>query len=178
MRVDRLVAEGLVLASWLPYELHPEIPREGAPLPPRLAAAHGRLDTAAAEVGLTLTRRDRMINTRLALATAEFAREQGVHDEVHTALMRAHWDGTAELDRVVDLQRIAATAGLDPAALAQALGEGRYEALLDRHRQDASAMGISAIPAHVVGQRYLLVGAHPYETFREVLDRLRADEGA
>ena len=54
---------------------------------------------------------------------------------------------------------------------------GRYEALLDRHREEASAMGISAIPAHIVGQRYLLVGAHPYETFIEALDRLRADKG-
>lgn len=38
------------------------------------------------------------------------------------------------------------------------------------------SMGINAIPAHIVGQRYLLVGAHPYEAFIEVLDKLRADE--
>ena len=37
-------------------------------------------------------------------------------------------------------------------------------------------MGISAIPAHIVGQRYLLIGAQPYEAFIEVLDKLHADE--
>jgi len=37
-------------------------------------------------------------------------------------------------------------------------------------------MGINAIPAHIVGQRYLLLGAQPYEAFIEVLDKLLADE--
>jgi len=37
-------------------------------------------------------------------------------------------------------------------------------------------MGINAIPAHIVGQRYLLLGAQPYEAFTEVLDKLHADE--
>jgi predicted DsbA family dithiol-disulfide isomerase len=79
---------------------------------------------------------------------------------------------------VEDLQRIAAEAGLDPAELKRGLDEGRYEALLDRYREDATSVGINAIPAHIIGQRYLLLGAHPYETFIEVLDKLRADEGA
>ncbi|HEV2032583.1 MAG TPA: hypothetical protein VGU71_00005, partial [Candidatus Dormibacteraeota bacterium] len=77
MRVDRLVAEGRVEAKWLPFELHPEIPPEGAPRLPRLTGEHGHLDRMAAEVGLLMKRRDRLINTRLALSTAEFARERG-----------------------------------------------------------------------------------------------------
>lgn len=176
MRVDRLVADGLVEANWLPFELHPEIPREGIPRPARLMGERGHLDEMAAEVGLVMTRRDRMINTRLALSTAEFARERGKYDEVRIALMKAHWEATADLDRVEDLQRIAAGAGLDPEDLERALDEGRYEALLDRHREEAMSMGINAIPAHIVGHRYLLVGAHRHEAFIEVLDKLRADE--
>ena len=163
-------------ANWLPFELHPEIPREGLPLPERLMGERGHLHEMAAAVGLVMTRRDRMINTRLALSTAEFARERGKYDEVRIALMKAHWEATADLDRVRDLQRITAGAGLDPKDLRRALDEGRYEALLDRYREEATSMGINAIPAHVVGQRYLLVGAHPYEAFIEVLDTLRAEE--
>lgn len=172
MRVDRLADEGRVAATWLPFELHPETPREGAPLPTRVAGAQGRLAEMGAAVGLVMRPQDRLVNTRLALATAEFARERGRFAEVHHALLRGHWERTVELDRVADLQRIVAEAGLDPAELAGLLAAGRYEPLLDRHRADASAVGISAIPAHIVGQRYLLVGAQPYETFVEVLDRL------
>ncbi|MBM4421684.1 MAG: hypothetical protein FJ034_08930 [Chloroflexi bacterium] len=158
--------------TWLPYELHPETPREGLPRPSNPLRAKGHLETVAEEVGLTLVRRDRLINTRLALSAAEFARERGTFDQVHRGMLKGHWDGTAELDSVDDLARIAGAAGLDEAELRAALAEGRYERLLDDYRADATSVGINAIPAHIVGQRYMLVGAHPYETFVEVIDRV------
>jgi len=172
VRVDRLVAEGRVEASWLPFELHPEAPLEGSPMPERIRGAWGRLETVAAEVGLAMKRPDRVINSRLALSTAEFARDHGKYDEVRVALTKAHWEGTAQLDRVEDLRRVVADAGLDPDALERELDAGRYEALLDQHRADAESVGINAIPAHIVGQRFLLVGAQPYDAFIEALDAL------
>jgi predicted DsbA family dithiol-disulfide isomerase len=143
-------------------------------MPERIRGAWGRLETVAAEVGLTMKRPDRVINSRLALSTAEFARDHGKYDEVRVALTKAHWEGTAQLDRVEDLRRVVADAGLDPDALERELDAGRYEALLDQHRADAESVGINAIPAHIVGQRFLLVGAQPYDAFIEVLDALRA----
>jgi predicted DsbA family dithiol-disulfide isomerase len=172
VRVDRLVAEGRVASSWLPFELHPEAPREGEPMPERIRGAWGRLEVVAAEVGLTLKRPDRRINSRLALSTAEFARDHGKYDEVRVALTKAHWEGTAQLDHVEDLRRVVAESGLDPDALERELDAGRYEALLDRHRADAESVGINAIPAHIVCQRFLLVGAQPYDAFIEALDAL------
>ena len=168
------MAEGRVEVSWLPFELHPEAPLEGSRMPERIRGAWGRLETVAAEVGLTMKRPDRVINSRLALSTAEFARDHGKYDEVRVALTKAHWEGTAQLDRVEDLRRVVADAGLDPDALERELDAGRYEALLDQHRADAESVGINAIPAHIVGQRYLLVGAQPYDACIEVLDALRA----
>jgi len=144
-------------------------------MPERIRGAWGHLEAVAVEVGLTMKRPDRVINSRLALSTAEFARDQGKYDEVRVALTKAHWEGTAQLDRVEDLQRVAAGAGLDPDALKRELAAGRYEALLDRHRADAESVGINAIPAHIVGRRYLLLGAQRYEAFIEVLDALRAE---
>ena len=44
------------------------------------------------------------------------------------------------------------------------------------YRDEAMSLGINAIPAHIVGQRYLLLGAQPYEAFIAVLDKLDADE--
>ncbi len=147
-------------------------------MPERIRGAWGRLEAVAVEVGLVLKRPDRLINSRFALSTAEFARDHGKYDAVRIALTKAHWSGTAELDRVEDLQRIAAEFGLDPDELKRELDAGRYEALLDQHRADAESVGINAIPAHVVGQRYLLMGAQPYEAFIEVLDALREEPGS
>src|SRR5260221_2661814 len=89
VRVDRLVAEGRVDVSWLPFELHPEAPREGSPMPDRIRGAWGRLEAVAAEVGLTMKRPERVINSRPALSTAEFPREHGKYDAVRETLPQA-----------------------------------------------------------------------------------------
>jgi predicted DsbA family dithiol-disulfide isomerase len=95
---------------------------------------------------------------------------------VHRALFKAHWEGTAKLESVADLRRIAEGAGLDGDELEAALDEGRYEDLLDANRREATQVGIDAIPAHVFGRKFLVIGAHPYEVFKQVVDRVTATE--
>ncbi len=163
--------------TWLPFELHPEVPREGIAreqlLPPDyIARVRRNMDAMAREVGLVMRPKDRLINTRLALATAEFARERNAFEPVHRALFKEHWEGTAELDRIADLRRIVAERSLDPDELEVALADGRYEPVIDQHRAEASSVGIEAIPSHIVGGRYVLVGAQPIPVFRQVLERI------
>ena len=167
--------------TWLPFELHPEAPIEGIPLETYFGRARsdqirGRLESVAAEVGLVMRQRDVIINSRRALGAAEFAREQGKYDQMHHALFKAHWEGTGRLENIDDLVRIGTEIGLDPDELRTAIEEGRYEAVLDDSRHQAESVGINAIPAHIFGRRYLVVGAHPYESFMQVIDRLRQEE--
>jgi predicted DsbA family dithiol-disulfide isomerase len=169
-----------VRLTWLPFELHPEAPIEGIPLETYFGRARsdqirGRLDSVAAEAGLVMRQRDVIINSRRALGAAEFARGQGKFDEMHHALFRAHWEGTGRLENVDDLVRIGTEVGLDPVELRAAIDDGRYEAVLDNSRHQAESAGINAIPAHIFGRRYLVVGAHPYESFMQVIDRLREE---
>jgi predicted DsbA family dithiol-disulfide isomerase len=166
---------------WLPYELHPEAPVEGIPRETyfgreRSLQMRSHLDEVATEVGLVMRPRDVIINSRKALGAAEFAREQGKYDEMHRALFKAHWEGTGRLENVDDLVRIGSEIGLDPVELRLAIDEGRFEMILDDSRRQAESVGVNAIPAHIFGSRYLVVGAHPYESFTQVLDRLRQDE--
>jgi len=166
--------------TWLPFELHPEAPVEGIPFEAYFGRARtdqirGRLEAVADEVGLVMRQRDVIINSRRALGAAEFAREQGKFDEMHHALFKAHWEGRGRLEDVDDLVRIGTEIGLDPAELRPAIEEGRYEAVLDDSRHQAESVGINAIPAHIFGRRYLVVGAHPYESFTQVVDRLREE---
>jgi predicted DsbA family dithiol-disulfide isomerase len=134
-----------------------------------------RLDDVAAEVGLVMQQRDVIINSKRALGAAEFAREQGKFDEMHHALFKAHWEGTGKLEDVGDLVRIGEGVGLNPVELRLAIEEDKYEAILDDSRRQAESVGINAIPAHIFGRRYLVVGAVPYEAFAQVLDLLRQD---
>jgi predicted DsbA family dithiol-disulfide isomerase len=163
--------------TWLPFELHPEAPPEGIPRDAYFGRARSEqvrvhLAGIAAEVGLKMEQRDVIINSRRALGAAEFAREQGKFDEMHRALFQAHWTKTGRLEDVDDLVRIGAEAGVDADELRSAIEENRYDAVIDENRRVATSVGIDAIPAHIFGRRYLVVGAQPYEAFRQVLDRL------
>ena len=169
--------------TWRPFELHPEAPIEGIPFEAYFGSARsgqirGRLEAVAAEVGLVMRQRDVIINSRRALGAAEFAREHGKFDEMHRALFKAHWEGTGRLEDFDDLVRIGEAVGLDPTDLRQAIGAGRYEGLLDDSRRQAESVGINAIPAHIFGRRYLVLGAQPYEAFTQVLDRLKEEAGS
>jgi predicted DsbA family dithiol-disulfide isomerase len=163
--------------TWLPFELHPEAPGEGIPREvyfggARFEQMRTHLENMAAEVGLTMKQRDVIINSRRALGAAEFARAQGKFEAMHLALFKAHWEGTGRLENTDDLVRIGAEVGLDEAELRAAIEEDRYAAVIDENRSDAESVGINAIPAHIFGRRYLVLGAQPYEAFQQVLDRL------
>jgi len=161
----------------MPFELHPEAPVEGIPREVYFGSSRSQqmrehLRSVAAEVGLTMESRDVIINSRRALGAAEFAREHGKYEEMHRALFKAHWEQSARLENVDDLVGVGVGVGLDGAELRAAIETGRYEQVIDESRAEAKSVGINAIPAHVFGGRYLVVGAQPYEIFVQVLDRI------
>jgi predicted DsbA family dithiol-disulfide isomerase len=172
-----------VRVEWRPFELHPEAPVEGIPREAYFGRARseqmrGHLDSIAAQVGLMMHQRDVIINSRRALGAAEFAREQGKFEEMHQALFKAHWGGTGKLEDPDDLVRIGEEIGLDATELRKAIDEDRYAAVIDDNRHDAESVGINAIPAHIFGRRYLVLGAQPYEAFQQVIAQLRQDNAA
>jgi predicted DsbA family dithiol-disulfide isomerase len=171
----------LVNVTWLPFELHPEAPPEGIPRDvyfgrARSLQVHSYLQQVAAEVGLRMQTRDVIINSRRALGAAEFAREHGKFEEMHRALFKAHWEQTGRLEDVDDLVRVGTEVGLDASELRTAIEQGRYEDVIDENRQVATSAGINAIPAHIFGRRYLVMGAQPYEVLKQVVDRLASEE--
>jgi predicted DsbA family dithiol-disulfide isomerase len=169
-----------VHVTWRPYELHPEAPAEGIPREAYFGRArseqmHSYMQSVAQSVGLDMQTRDVIINSRRALGAAEFAREHSKFDVMHHALFRAHWEGTGKLEDVDDLVRIGESVGLEGAELRRAIEEDRYAGVIDENRRVASSVGIEAIPAHVFGRRYLVLGAQPYEVLKEVVERVSAE---
>lgn len=133
------------------------------------------MQSVAQSVGLEMHTRDVIINSRRALGAAELARDKGSFEEMHRALFKAHWEGTGKLEDVDDLVRIGETVGLDGAELRAAVNDDRYAAIIDEDRRVATSVGIDAIPAHVFGRRYLVLGAQPYEVLKQVVERVTAE---
>ena len=65
--------------------------------------------------------------------------------------------------------RYAADLGLDRAAFTKCLDERRFAAAVEADVAQAKALGISGTPTFLINGRQL-VGAHPSETFRSVID--------
>jgi predicted DsbA family dithiol-disulfide isomerase len=65
---------------------------------------------------------------------------------------------------------------LDGTELRRAIEGDRYASVIDDNRRDAESVGINAIPAHIFGRRYLVLGAQPYDAFKQVLDRLAEEQ--
>jgi predicted DsbA family dithiol-disulfide isomerase len=126
----------------------------------------------AESVGLEMRTRDVIINSRRALGAAEYARAHDRFDEMHHALFKAHWEGTGKLEDVEDLVRIGESIGLDGVGLRNAIVENRYDEVIDENRRVATSVGINAIPAHVFGRRYLVLGAQQYDVLKQVVDRI------
>jgi predicted DsbA family dithiol-disulfide isomerase len=148
------------------------IPREVYFGGERSARMRSHMDSVAESVGLTMRQRDVIINSRRALGAAEFAREHDRYDEMHHALFKAHWEGGGKLEDVDDLVRIGSEVGLDAAELRSAIETDRDAEVIDENRRLATSVGINAIPAHVFGRRYLVMGAQPYDVLKQVVDEV------
>ncbi len=169
----------------MPFELHPEIPPEGRPrdevLPAAyMAKAQEGVNRLATSVGLQLKLHERLINSRPALQAAEFAREQGRFEPMHRELMKAYWDEGLDVSDMVVLREVATRAGVDVAGMEAAIEENRFGDYLDARRHEAEELGINGIPAHVIADKYLVMGAQPYDLFERVMAKLdvpRRDAG-
>ncbi len=169
----------------MPFELHPEIPPEGRPrdevLPAAyMAKAQEGVNRLATSVGLQLKLHERLINSRPALQAAEFAREQGRFEPMHRELMKAYWDEGLDVSDMVVLREVATRAGVDVAGMEAAIEENRFGDYLDDRRHEAEELGINGIPAHVIADKYLVMGAQPYDLFERVMAKLdvpRRDAG-
>jgi predicted DsbA family dithiol-disulfide isomerase len=157
--------------------LHPEIPPEGRLREEVLAAAYMAraqegVNRMAAGVGLHLAPHARLINSRPALQAAEFAREQGRFDAMHHELLKAYWDEGRDVSDIAVLREVASKAGVDVAGMEAAIAADRFGDYLDARRAEAEEFGINGIPAHVIADRYLVMGAQPYDLFERVMAKV------
>jgi predicted DsbA family dithiol-disulfide isomerase len=96
------------------------------------------------------------------------------------ALFRAFFKEGRDLADTEVLLDVGHSVGLDRDELRAALDEGRYTPKVVEDEHLAQQVGISGVPALVISagrQAYLLTGAQPVETVREVIARAsREDE--
>ena len=168
--------------EWKAFDLRPGTPPQGLPRPDTADQKAGQVlaghaGQAAQEAGLLMRRAPLVPHTRPAMEANEFAKEQGKFDPYHRALFKDYWEEGKNLGDPAVLQQAGERVGLDPAALGQALQEGRYRDAVEEQVQFARSVGITGIPAFIV-DHYLFMGAQPYAFFKQVMDRVLEERAA
>ncbi|WP_179221957.1 DsbA family oxidoreductase [Inquilinus limosus] len=159
----------------LPFQAHPEIPPGGRPAGERSDALVARIEAEATASGLALAWPARLPNSRMALAAAEWARRHAPDSfaPFQKALFAVHFALGQDLgDRAV-IDRHAAVAGIDLAALHAALDDGSADALVGQSEALGRRLGVQGTPAWLVAGR-LIPGLYPREQFETLLRSLAA----
>jgi predicted DsbA family dithiol-disulfide isomerase len=181
--------EGEVQAElhFQPFELNPQMAREGEDIDEHLSRKYGRspaeFETArqairerGAAVGFTFGQRSRIYNTFDAHRLLHWAGLQSaqMQHSLKTALLQAyHGQGRDPSDPAV-LAEVAAGVGLDAARTAQILASDEFASDVRAAEQHWQRLGINAVPSVVINDRHLIQGGQPPEVFAQVLRDIAA----
>ena len=172
--VDLLKAEYQVDVEWRPYYLRPDTPPEGMDLPEyiikaRASGADERLQNMAKLHGMEFKSPDRIYNTRIAHEATEYAREHGKGLEFHRVVFRKVYGEGLDISQWEVLRSAAEEVGLDANDMQSVVDGGKYTAEVTAQVRQAQEIGVTGVPTYVINDRYAVVGAQPYEVFKNAL---------
>lgn len=172
-------AEYDVEVEWRAFYLRPDTPPEGMRPSPEMRAqagsVTGRLRQRAQAGGREMVMPDVIPNTRRAHEATEYAREQGQHEAFHAAVFTLYYGEGRDISRWEVLREAARRAGLDPDEMQARVETGAYRERVEEQIREAYAAGITGVPTYILGDRYAIVGAQPYEVFVQTLAKLAAE---
>jgi predicted DsbA family dithiol-disulfide isomerase len=169
-----------------PFELNPNMPAEGQNIGEHVAQKYGAsreqsaknreaIRARAAEVGFSMNGNEnsRIYNTFDAHRLLHWAGLAGAPAGAQKALKHALFDayftkGQNPGDHQV-LAAAAETAGLDGEAAREVLASGRYGDEVRAAERQWHEAGISAVPAVVINDHYLISGGQPADAFEKAL---------
>jgi predicted DsbA family dithiol-disulfide isomerase len=172
---------------WHPFELNPGMVKQGEDIAAHVRRKYGRPPEAmretrsamaeiAAEAGVALRPGvpSRIWNTHDAHRLLHWAKASGRQTALKLALFRRYFEADEDMSDHQVLLAAVSEAGLDPeeaaGILATDTGSAEVRALEERFHD----MGISGVPAVIVAEKGLVLGAQGTERYRAVIRRFSA----
>lgn len=174
--------------EWHPFQLNPDMPREGADRAEYLEARFGGRERAVAiyarvldhaeKAGLTIDfeAMKRIPNTLDAHRTIHWAGLEGRQGAMVSALFRAYFREGRDIGDRATLAALAGEAGLDPAVVARLLDTDADLADIRARDSHARSRGVNAVPTYIVANQYALSGAQPVALWQQVIDEIAAKD--
>jgi predicted DsbA family dithiol-disulfide isomerase len=170
-----------VRIGWRPYQLNPEMPREGMDRKVYLKAKFGdetggdRYDAIVAAgreegIDFVFDRIKRTPNTILAHRLIRYSARENHQPRLVEALFRAYFTEGQDIGDADTLTAVAVAAGMDEAKTAAFLASSEEEDLIRQEDAFARQIGIQGVPCFIIDRQYAVSGAQPPEAFLEVFE--------
>ena len=144
----------------------------------RIEASRPMFDKRAREqYGLEINSGPFGINSRPALVADKYAESQGKGKAFHEAVMDAYWQQARSIDDKDVLKEIAEHVGLNTENFEAVLTDPIYNAEVSADIDLAHEYRLDGVPALIFADKYLVMGAQPYETLKQVVEKVREEEG-
>lgn len=175
--------------EWHPFQLNPDMPREGMGRRAYLEAKfggkdkvdqmHARLQAAADQAGveMDMERMDRMANTLDAHRMIHWAGLEGRQAAMVSALFRAYFRDGRDIGQPDVLADLAADVGMDRALAARLLATDADRDDIAARDADARAKGVNAVPTFLIDRRYVMSGAQPVAQWQQIIDEIAEQTG-
>ena len=175
--MEKLEKEYDVAVHWRSFELRPA---GSPPISPQrraqIEASRPLFQKRAHEqYGLDINAGPFGIDSRPALIAEKYAEAQGKGAAFHAALMQAYWQQARSIDDRAVLKEIAEQVGLNTENFDDVLANPAYDAAVSADVDLAHEYGLSGVPALVFDDRYLVVGAQPYDVLKQVVEKVREE---
>ena len=175
--VEKLKTEYQVDVEWRPFYLYFDTPPEGRDLPDYVKRARSngseeRLRSMANAYGMEFESTERIYNTRIAHEATEYAREHGKGNEFHKIVFHKVYAEKQDPSDWDVLRSAAEEVGLNAEEMQREVDDGKYTAHVADQVNWAYQIGVSGVPTYVINDRYAVVGAQPYEVFKNALTQI------
>ena len=170
--------------NWKPYELHPEIPKEGFDKKEYYKLKFGEssgsddrfnfINEEGKKVGIEFNfkKSKNLPNTFLAHRLLWFCRSKDIQDTMAEALFHAYFTEGRDVGNKEELIKISSENGLNMEEIKEFFQTdiGHEEVLREENR--AREMNIFSVPTYIFNKKYLLVGGQESDTFKAFIKKV------
>lgn len=188
--LDRALAEvpdHPFVIEWHPFQLNPDMPREGmdrrAYLEGKFGGKQGAIQAYApvvenaekAGLGINFEAMQRTPNTLDAHRLIHWAGIEGRQTAAVSSLFKAYFVDARDIGEIEVLADIADEIEMDAALVTKLLkSDADRQEIVDRDTHSRK-MGVSSVPTFIVAGKHAVPGAQPPELWRKVIDDLSTD---
>tara|TARA_R110002167_G_scaffold8206_11_gene38133 strand:+ start:2573 stop:3220 length:648 start_codon:yes stop_codon:yes gene_type:complete len=173
---------------WQPFELNPQMPKEGQEITEHITQKYGisaqqadnnreMIKQRGLDVGYAFGQRGggRIYNTFDAHRLLHWAESQGKQTELKLALFDLYFKQGGDPSDHQQLLDVVKTLGLDVRAAQDVLASEQFIQEVRAAQQHFQGAGITSVPAVIVNDKHLISGGQPAAVFAQALKQIAAE---